>query len=197
MKRGLNFILSLIMTVTMFIPFKDYFIEYKNRIEKITITLNQKKDMEFQFFYTQNSKERFNEKDSIRKKSLVNPDGFEVIDIDLKDISNIHSFRLDFGSYPEEFLIKEIALINEDKKVIKLNEVLNYSMNHIESKEIINGDLKLISNKNDPHIVFTFEEIDCYREKGFIYARSILILLFLFILSSFLLKLFDKRGAKD
>lgn len=46
--------------------------------------------MDFEFFYIQNSKEYFNEKDSIRKKSLVNPDGFEVITIDLKDISDIH-----------------------------------------------------------------------------------------------------------
>lgn len=197
MNRGLNFILSLIMTVTMFIPFKDYFIEYKSRIEKISITLKQKKDMDFQFFYTQNSTEYFNEKDSIRKKSLVNPDGFEVIEIDLKDISDIHSFRLDFGRYPEEFLIKEIALVMKKRRAMKLGEILNLPMNHIELKEIINGDLKLVSNQVDPFIVFPFEEIDNYREKGFIYARSILMLLFLFILSSFLLNLFDKRGAKD
>ncbi|MGL5230352.1 MAG: hypothetical protein ACRC8F_05975 [Cetobacterium sp.] len=197
MNRGLNFILSLIMAVTMFIPFKDYFIEYKSRIERISITLKQKKDMDFQFFYTQKSTEYFSGKGLINKKILVNPNGFEVIDIDLKGIGDIHSFRLDFGSYPEEFLIKEISLVMKKRRAIKLDEVLNYWMNHIESKEIINGDLKLISNKNDPHIVFAFEKIDGYREKGFVYTKSILMLLFLFILSNFLLNLFDKRGARD
>ncbi|MGL4935380.1 MAG: hypothetical protein ACRC51_07880 [Cetobacterium sp.] len=197
MNRGLNFILSLIMAVTIFIPFKDYFIEYKSRIERISITLKQKKDMDFQLFYTQKSTEYFSGKGLISKKSFANPDGFEVIDVDLKDISDIHSFRLDFGSYPEDFFIKEIALINEDKKVIKLNEVLNFPMNHIESKEIIDGDLRLISNQVDPFIVFSDEKIGSYRNKGFIYTKSVLMLLFLFILSNFLLNLFDKRGARD
>lgn len=197
MNRGLNFILSLIMAVIMFIPFKEYFKEYKSKINRISITLKQKKEMDFQFFYTQKSTERFNEKDSIRKKSLVNIDGIEVIDIDLKDVPEIYSFRLDFGSYPEEFFIKEVSLISEDKKNIKLDEVLNFPMNHIESKEIVDGSLKLISNKNDPYIVFSFEKIDDYREKGFVLTKSILMLLLLFLLSNFLLKLLDARGARD
>lgn len=118
----------------------------------VSFNANTSKDLTFQVFYATNPKANFNGKDTV--KQFVNV-GFSKVVFKLP-IKNIVKLRIDPGSNSGKVKISDIEV--SGSKVIKLTDYNLWTYNsHIESHSVEDGVLTLISNQEDPYIIYKQE----------------------------------------
>ncbi|MBP5343788.1 MAG: hypothetical protein J6Y85_01765 [Alphaproteobacteria bacterium] len=154
-----------------------------------------KKNVEIQVFYTENDIEHFNENQSIKKNIKS---GLNHLKMTLP-IQHVSKFRFDFGTNPGEVILSNPTILGSKDKVLNLKKL---KFNQIGTYEISANAIKLISNQNDPFIVF--DQILDINPKGNIDWCIFLILLctYWFIFSKGIayltkFKIFEKNSRID
>ncbi|MDR2337509.1 MAG: hypothetical protein LBE20_02535 [Deltaproteobacteria bacterium] len=126
--------------------------------EVVTASFNAKGVgvIEWQVFYTEDPKENFNEKQSVRKKVDLSKTSYVSIDIPSK---KINQFRLDFGTIPKTVEISNLVLSGMQKHYLKNFSDLKY--NQIDKYEALpSAGLRIISEQTDPYIVFGVVDVE-------------------------------------
>ena len=124
---------------------------WSNNNISVSFNADTSKDLTFQVFYTTQPKTNFSEKESM--KQLVKAGSNKVV---FKlPIKNIIKFRIDPGSNPGEVELSDITV--SGNKVVNLDGGLWTYNSHIESHSVVDGVLTLISNQQDPYIIYKKE----------------------------------------
>lgn len=195
MKKNIRILLiitSLIVGLMMFETLKEHLVINKN-IE-FEITLLNKKDMNFQIFYTQELNKSFNENESFRKL-IEGKNKFQTFKLELKDVKKIKRLRIDLGELPGEVIIKNIKIIGDKKILITPNELLKFSKHQIEKETIEKDGLVIKSKQEDPYIELNSELISNEKYKKLDILQSI-TLVSITIFSAFkILEYIDRKRS--
>lgn len=136
--------LTIIFTVLAIWFSKNLFISH---CIEVSATVNTNKNIELQLFYTENSEENFNEKQSVKKNISSGTTNLKIV----LPAQHISKFRFDFGSNPGKVILKK--LIFHGKKDIILNfEKLKF--HEINTHKIYKEEIEIVSNQRDPFIIF-------------------------------------------
>lgn len=189
-KRIILLVISLIISLISFWNLKGYL--KINRDIKLQITLLNKKDMNFQVFYTQDINKPFNEIESFRDK-ILGKNKFQKFELKLKDIENLKKLRIDLGEAPGEIIIKDIKIIGDKKIVIFPEDLIKSSKNDVEKEEIKKEMIILSSNKIDPYIILNNKLIENKKIKEFDILQSITLIIIIFFGIFKLLEYIDKK----
>lgn len=189
-KKIMLLIISLIISLISFWNLKEYFIITKDI--NLEINLLNKKDMNFQVFYTQDLNKNFNEIESFRTK-IVGKNDFQIYKLNLKGVENLKKLRVDLGERPEEIVIKNIKIIGDKKIIISPKDLVKSLRNDIEKEEIKKDTIILSSNKNDPYIVLDSKLIENEKIKEFDILQSITLISVIFFGVLKLLEYIDKK----
>ncbi|MGL5278342.1 MAG: alginate O-acetyltransferase AlgX-related protein [Cetobacterium sp.] len=189
-KKIILLIISLIISLISFWNLKEY-LEI-NRDIKLQITLLNKKDMNFQIFYTQDVDKPFNEIESFRDK-ILGKNEFQKLVLELKDVENLKKLRIDLGEAPGEIKIKEIKIIGDKKIFISPKDLIKFSKNHIEKEEVNKDTIILQSNQIDPYIILNNDLIENKKNKEFDILQSITLISIIFFGVFKLLEYADKK----
>ncbi|MCI7223515.1 MULTISPECIES: alginate O-acetyltransferase AlgX-related protein [Fusobacterium] len=168
------FIFSFFITFLLLISM-DKYITYN--VLKINIEMNVEKDIELQFFYTDEIKENFKEEKSFKYLFKADINKLEVVFP--KNISNIKKFRIDFGREPGKIKIEKIYL--EGNKKIKID--FKHDIRSINQLEIIEQDsnkLELFSKKIDPFIVFDENILNISTKNKYYFLETFTLIILIF-----------------
>ncbi|MBQ4400232.1 MAG: hypothetical protein II830_02930, partial [Alphaproteobacteria bacterium] len=119
---------------------------WSSRAVMVFFNAEAKKDIQYQVFYTEESGQYFNEKQSVKKPIKSGSQKVEI----LLPIEKIVKIRLDIGSNPEEVVISDLQV--KGRKDVKLN-YNEFIQNQIDKYEVKNNKLYITSNKGDPYII--------------------------------------------
>lgn len=144
------YLFSFILTSIFLLEIKDFIVEKRDIL--IEVKISNEKKIKGQIFYTERLKDNFNEKESFRK-DIEASEKFQNIVFDLKNVEKLEKLRIDFGEYPQLIKIKEIKIIGKKEIIISVDQILKFSANQLDSKEIKNGELYIYSNQADPFII--------------------------------------------
>ena len=162
--------------------------------EKAIITsFNQEtaSEINYQVFYTLDGEEKFNEPHSVKYQAQATESS---IKIQIPE-THIARFRLDLGIKPEKVTIGNLSI--QGTEVIELNDFNEFRYSpDVEEKVIENNKIMIISNKNDPYMIYN-DSIDISEENFIDWTKATLIGALSFFTGFFLLGfLFKKRKTK-
>ncbi|GFP74248.1 acyltransferase family protein [Clostridium fungisolvens] len=174
-----SFIITSLITLVFIylVPIRFFYYSNKN----ISIELNSiiHKNDYYQLYYTETNSDTFSDSKVVQVPVMASTET-QKIKFNLP-IENISKLRIDFGSTPGVFYIKNIEVIKANKKEsITLADITNYKFNQIEASKDKNY-LKLMSNEQDPFIVSNNLNIKKINNTNFLnYSNIILFILCLF-----------------
>lgn len=113
----------------------------------VSFISNSVKNIEYQIFYTEDSKQSFNAEQSVRK---IVKSGKREVEIVLP-AKKIVRFRFDFGHYPQKVTIEKLKIRGSSSVRPKFRD---FSFNHIEKHKIKDNMLIIEANNNDPFITY-------------------------------------------
>lgn len=115
----------------------------------VSFNAQTSKDLTFQLFYTTNAQTGFSEKES-QRQFVKAGDSKVVFSLPIKKIVKL---RIDEGSNPGKVEISDIRVLGDRK--VKLNNGRAWTYNsHIEQSSFDGSTLTLVSNQQDPYIVY-------------------------------------------
>lgn len=179
---------AVILTAAILAGTTSYWIE-----KGIFVSFNQEtdSDIHYQVFFTRNEQEAFIKTESVAYTVSANMPEVKI----LLPEKHISKFRLDLGINPGQVVISNLKLIGNT--TIELNDFNEFRYSpDVDDKIIEGGKVTLISNKNDPYMVYN-DTIDISEENFIDWTKAMLIGALSFFTGFFLLGfLFKKRKTK-
>ena len=143
-RKGIITLLSGLITATLM--YLCSIIYCKSHIEVI-FTSQSDREIEYQVYYATEPGQRFDELQSVKKKS---PSGkhFERVVLPIKKIAR---FRLDLGVRPGQVRVSDMALRGNNIQSLNFDD---FSFHNIDSKRIEKNELTIVSEQNNPAIIY-------------------------------------------
>ena len=114
---------------------------------EVTFTSESDKEIEYQVYYTTEPGQRFNEVPSVKKKSSRGKHLERII----LPTEKIVLFRFDFGVRPGRVSISDMTLAGKNVQPLNFDD---FSFVQIDSKRIEKNKLTIVSEQNDPLIMY-------------------------------------------
>lgn len=115
----------------------------------VSFTANLNKDIDFQVFYTDNEQADYAEETSVKQTATPGMNNYSIV----LPAKRIYRFRLDFGEYPGNVMIKDIRLAGSQN--VDFNDFSQFDTNQMENI-VINedGSLSFTSEEFDPYMAY-------------------------------------------
>ena len=154
---------------------------------RVTFHADNKKELTYQVFYTEDNSGHFNEKQSAKQVVTSGSHNVKIV-IPAEKIGRL---RLDTGFIPGELTIKDIKVSGDNS--VEFTDFDNYKyLNIKEHTANEDGSLTIVSDHGDPYIVTT-EELDIFPGDDYDWLRMGLIAGGSFIVAFLLAMLINRK----
>ena len=148
-------------------------------VKEIKVRFNSEsaKDIEYQIFYAGKPDKGFSEAESVKQMVKAGKRDVKII----LPARKIFKFRIDPGRNPGKVVISNLAL--KGAKTLKLYDGNKFDYNkHIENKKIVDKKITLVSNQNDPYIVYK-EKFELKASRNIDFCVLVICLFFSFFVA--------------
>lgn len=183
-------IISLLIALGSFWSLKKYVIISEDI--KLEIVLLNRKNTNFQVFYTQNLNKEFNEIESFKKK-VIGKNKFQKVILDLKDIETLQKIKIDLGDLSEGVIIKNLKIIGEKNNTIFFKDFSQIKKFNIEEEKVTKDGLILKSTQDNPYIILEKKIIENKKNNRFDILQSINLIIIVFLVVYKFIKYLDKK----